>query len=104
LNWEDFFAGSLLGGVIGVVDCVLYNMAFAGAPVLLFWLIVLLSIAIGVALCLLYPEVGIGVLFGLLITTATTSMFNLLGGSFAMNLIVLMIFGVMFIVASLVVK
>jgi len=65
LNWEDFFTGALLGGVIGVVDCVLYNMAFAGAPVLLFWLIVLLSIAIGVALSFLYPEVGIGVLFGL---------------------------------------
>jgi len=104
MDWEDFFTGSLLGGLLGIFDCMIYNTAFAGAPVLLFWFVVALSVLLGLVVYSSYPSMGFGVLFAFLLALSITVLFNLLGLSYAANLLVLMVLGGVFAVASLVVS
>ena len=104
MDWEDFFTGSLLGGLLGIFDCMIYNTAFAGVPVFAFWLVVALSVLIGLIFYVSYPSMGFGVLFAFLLALSVTVLFNLFGLSYAANLVALMVLGGVFVVASLVVS
>lgn len=100
-DWSDFFVGSLVGMFLGLFQSYSWNFALFGEPLLVYWSVFVLSLVMGILLFLYFGELGVGVLFAIVLSVLVTSASNMLGLSFSGNLIGLLALSFVFVIGLL---